>query len=203
MAFQAAVSPPGGMWQEDTSSHSAGKAVMASTHPRLYKHFVRANSTAFVSSLITIFLITTGVTNESILFLSLATYTMWVSMGSIGVSYGVSLSMTNPMETLSVGHLVGIVLSVYFGFVVLVTVNYGVEVVGTRLDRKESRRMDLTTLHQDTPNIKGAGALYLLSRLSERVSYYKQSRSANLPSQQAAAWKHLEGDIQIQTLHPS
>lgn len=45
MAFQASVSPPGGMWQEGTSSHSAGKAVMASTHPRLYKQFVSDTST--------------------------------------------------------------------------------------------------------------------------------------------------------------
>ncbi|KAL1542481.1 hypothetical protein AAHA92_26570 [Salvia divinorum] len=49
MAFQAAVSPPGGVWQDDTSSHRAGKAVMASSHPKLYKLFSRANTTAFVS----------------------------------------------------------------------------------------------------------------------------------------------------------
>ncbi|KAG6399286.1 hypothetical protein SASPL_140762 [Salvia splendens] len=46
MAFQAAISP---VWQDDTPSHKAGEAVMASTHPKIYKDFVRANTTAFIS----------------------------------------------------------------------------------------------------------------------------------------------------------
>ncbi|XP_042016868.1 ankyrin repeat-containing protein At5g02620-like [Salvia splendens] len=57
MAFQAAVNPPGGVWQDDTSSHIAGKAMLASSHPKLYQLFSRANTTAFVSSLLVILLV--------------------------------------------------------------------------------------------------------------------------------------------------
>ncbi|KAL1541869.1 ankyrin repeat-containing protein-like protein [Salvia divinorum] len=60
MAFQATVSPPGGVWQEDTPSHNAGRAVMATTHPKVYKHFIGATTTAFISAFFTILLISTG-----------------------------------------------------------------------------------------------------------------------------------------------
>ncbi|KAL1558106.1 ankyrin repeat-containing protein-like protein [Salvia divinorum] len=123
MAFQAAVSPPGGLWQDDTPAHSAGRAVMATTHPRMYKHFIRATTTAFVSSLFTIFLISTGAPQEEVLFLAIATFSMWVSITSIGVSYGVSLMMTNPMETKSVLQVVVIVVTMFI-IVILLLVLY-------------------------------------------------------------------------------
>ncbi|XP_057776342.1 ankyrin repeat-containing protein NPR4-like [Salvia miltiorrhiza] len=115
MAFQAAVSPPGGVWQDDTSSHTAGKAVMESVHPKMYKHFIRANTTAFVSSLFTIFLITStyGVPSINFVFDIIAEYAMWVSLAAIGVSYGASLMMTNSMEALSISHIVAVVVSVF------------------------------------------------------------------------------------------
>ncbi|KAH6791435.1 hypothetical protein C2S51_006441 [Perilla frutescens var. frutescens] len=113
MAFQAAVSPPGGVWQDDSSTHRAGKAVMASTHPRIYTHFVRANTTAFVSSLITIFLITTGLPMDHFPFLVITTYAMWVSLISITVSYGASVTVISPnTETQSPGHVIRVVVAV-------------------------------------------------------------------------------------------
>ncbi|XP_047968407.1 ankyrin repeat-containing protein At5g02620-like [Salvia hispanica] len=121
MAFQAAVSPPGGLWQDGTSS---GKAVMATTHPRIYKHFIRATTTAFISSVFTIFLISTGAPQEELFFLAIATYSMWVSITSIGVSYGISLMMTDPMETKSVGQIVAIVVSSFFIVFILLFAYY-------------------------------------------------------------------------------
>ncbi|XP_057776321.1 ankyrin repeat-containing protein At2g01680-like [Salvia miltiorrhiza] len=116
MAFQAAVSPPGGVWQDDTSPHSAGRAVMAYTHPTMYKHFVRANTTAFISSLVTILLIATGWPSRNFVFQNIAAFAVGLSMASIGVSYGASLMMTNPMETLSIGHIAAVVIS---GFLIV------------------------------------------------------------------------------------
>ncbi|KAH6795132.1 hypothetical protein C2S52_005609 [Perilla frutescens var. hirtella] len=108
MAFQAAVSPPGGVWQDDSSTHKAGEAVMASTHPTLYKHFVRANTTAFVTSLITITLLSTGLTSAHLRLLSFAMYGMWMSLTSIAVSYGASVVVITPnTETLSFGLVIG------------------------------------------------------------------------------------------------
>lgn len=102
MAFQAAVSPPGGVWstnkpKEDAGPmYYAGHAVMATREPDKYKQFVRVNIVSFISSLVAIlFLSTTGSSNQWI-FALLATISMLVSMASIGVTYGASLIMTNP-----------------------------------------------------------------------------------------------------------
>ncbi|KAG6403436.1 hypothetical protein SASPL_135657 [Salvia splendens] len=85
MAFQAGVSPPGGVWQDDTPSHIAGKAVMASSHIKLYKLFSRANTTAFISSVLVIFLVAINAPKNSKTFVVVIWYATLVSMASIGV----------------------------------------------------------------------------------------------------------------------
>ena len=118
MAFQAAISPPGGVWQEDTTSHKAGDAVMAYTHPKLYKQFVHANNTAFVSSIITIFLITTRQPSGRIFFLLISLLAMWVSLASISVSYGASIMVVSPnTKTQSLVVLIIIVVVVSLGII--------------------------------------------------------------------------------------
>ncbi|XP_057776310.1 ankyrin repeat-containing protein At5g02620-like [Salvia miltiorrhiza] len=144
MAFQAVVSPPGGVWQDTTSSHTAGKAVMASTHPKLYKHFVRANTTAFVSSLITIIFVTTGAPLREVLFLGIVYYAMWVSVASIGVSYGASLIMTNPSETKPIGHIVAIVVCLFVAILGSVLAYFGIQELYMSWKRKKQQQEDLT-----------------------------------------------------------
>ena len=60
MAFQSAINPAGGVWNEDDakSSRKAGEAVMASTHPNTYKSIMNANQIAFVFSIMAMFLFT-------------------------------------------------------------------------------------------------------------------------------------------------
>ena len=87
MAHQASLSPPGGLWQDDTLSHRAGKPVVASTHLKLYKIFYRANNTAFISSLLVIFLITISVPKISFIYTMAILFTMMVAIGAIALSY--------------------------------------------------------------------------------------------------------------------
>ncbi|XP_027182396.1 serine/threonine-protein phosphatase 6 regulatory ankyrin repeat subunit A-like [Coffea eugenioides] len=64
MAFQAAMSPPGGVWQDDLTvdshgtpvpnPHRAGEAIMAYTHPRRYELFVFTSQISFWAALSTI-----------------------------------------------------------------------------------------------------------------------------------------------------
>ncbi|XP_042012955.1 ankyrin repeat-containing protein At2g01680-like isoform X2 [Salvia splendens] len=122
MAFSAVVSPPGGLWQDDTSSHRAGKAVMASSHPKLYKLFSRANTTAFVSSLLVIFLNTINAINSAEIFVVVIWYATLVAMASIGVSYGASVAITNPAETQRVGQIIAVVSAGFGGIFVFVLV---------------------------------------------------------------------------------
>lgn len=130
MAFQAAVSPPGGVWQEDVKDevtgqiiYRAGQAVMAVNDPGRYKQFIQANIVSFISSLVAIlFLATTG-SSDQWLFALLALISMLVSMASIGVTYGFSLIMTNPnMAHFGWGYTVAISVSVFAGVMIFIVV---------------------------------------------------------------------------------
>ncbi|XP_058215535.1 ankyrin repeat-containing protein At5g02620-like [Rhododendron vialii] len=57
MAFQVGVNPPGGVWQDDSDEHVAGKAVLAFTNPYAYYNIMVANTVGFLLSLSTILLL--------------------------------------------------------------------------------------------------------------------------------------------------
>ncbi|XP_057775997.1 ankyrin repeat-containing protein At2g01680-like [Salvia miltiorrhiza] len=97
MAFQAAVSPTGGVWQDDTSSHKAGEAVMAYKDPNIYKNFMRSNTVAFVTSLSTILLLIVGLPLFKYrLFMWALVVIMWVSVTAVGITYGASIMVATP-----------------------------------------------------------------------------------------------------------
>lgn len=144
MAFQAAITPPGGLWQDETSSHKAGKAVMASTHPKLYKLFSRANTTAFISSLFVLLLVVARAHTYALFFVIVIWYATFVSMGSIGVSYAASSVMTNPMETQTVDKIVGIVIFGFVSILGLVVVGIVIKESCLRLKRLKLQDGDLT-----------------------------------------------------------
>ncbi|XP_059630188.1 uncharacterized protein LOC132273183 [Cornus florida] len=70
MTFQAAINPPGGVWQDDSTEnfqgspvpypHKAGDAVMPYNHLSAYTAFYIANSLSFVMFLYTIIMLITG-----------------------------------------------------------------------------------------------------------------------------------------------
>ncbi|KAG6411220.1 hypothetical protein SASPL_129298 [Salvia splendens] len=90
MAFQAAVSPTGGVWQEDTLAHKAGEAYK---DPHIYRNFIRSNTVAFVSSLSIILLLIIGLPFRYRFFMI-----MWVS---VTITYGASIMVATPKESLS------------------------------------------------------------------------------------------------------
>lgn len=145
MAFQAAVSPPGGVWQDDTPTHRAGEAIMASTHPKIYKNFVHANTTAFISSLITIFLITTGLPSLYLIFLAIALYAMWVSLASIAVSYGAAVKVITPNgERQSLRFIILTVVGLSLIIIVLIAVSAAIESSYSSWKSKKRRQEDLS-----------------------------------------------------------
>nr|GMD62140.1 pentatricopeptide repeat-containing protein At1g02150 [Ipomoea batatas] len=56
--YQAVLSPPGGVWQDDSNDHVAGKSVMGSHKPIAYSLFLVSNSVGFFTSLHIICLLT-------------------------------------------------------------------------------------------------------------------------------------------------
>lgn len=109
MAFQAGVNPPGGVWQDDlivsssdrdssSLSHRAGEAVMAYSHKRSYRYFIRANTIAFVSSLSTILLLISGLPFRWRLFMWFLMVEMWLTITAIALTYGISVVIVTPKD---------------------------------------------------------------------------------------------------------
>ncbi|KAI3468083.1 hypothetical protein Pfo_024746 [Paulownia fortunei] len=126
MAFQAGVSPAGGVWQEDLTQnpngipvinpHRAGEAIMAHYHPKAYKSFIRSNTIAFVSSLSTILLLISGLPFRRRLFMWILMVIMWLTVTSIAVTYAISIVVVTPRkDRKSLSHVIEIALAVWCG----------------------------------------------------------------------------------------
>ncbi|KAL7238781.1 hypothetical protein ACSBR2_004807 [Camellia fascicularis] len=98
MAFQVAVNPPGGFWQDNTPSHRAGEAIMAYNYPNTYPYFIRANTTGFVVSVSTILLLITGWPFKKKYFMWLLVVGMWVTITSIAFTYAFSIVVVSPKK---------------------------------------------------------------------------------------------------------
>ncbi|KZV50166.1 homeobox protein Wariai-like [Dorcoceras hygrometricum] len=124
MAFQAGVSPPGGLWQENSTQDSqgnpllhprlAGESVMSYNHPKYFGNFIRVNTVAFVSSLSIILLLISGLPFKRRLFMWFLMVTMWLTVTSIAVTYGVAiLAITPKMYRKSLSHVVETAITVW------------------------------------------------------------------------------------------
>ncbi|KAM7508863.1 hypothetical protein LguiA_019316 [Lonicera macranthoides] len=75
--YQAVLSPPGGVWQDDVpSNHTAGKTIMGSKNPAMYGLFLLFNSVGFFTSLLMINVLTAGFPMRFELLLSILALTV-------------------------------------------------------------------------------------------------------------------------------
>ncbi|XP_059639400.1 ankyrin repeat-containing protein BDA1-like [Cornus florida] len=98
MAFQAGVSPPGGAWQDNTSPHRAGEAIMAYNYPDSYPIFLRANTIGFVASLSTILLLISGLPFKRRIFMWILMVIMWLTVTAMAVTYVMAIVVVTPIK---------------------------------------------------------------------------------------------------------
>lgn len=127
MAFQAGISPPGGVWQDDSlggpNPHTIGEAVMAQKHPKYYWLLIRANTIAFVSSLSTIILLIRGSSIPSKYLMPLLAFVMWLAIAATAITYAIALVTVAPKgargrQLGDTGEILVIVLMVWSGWIV-------------------------------------------------------------------------------------
>jgi hypothetical protein len=99
MAFQAGISPPGGVWQQNTSDSTdgfcggkygnctAGKAVLSYYDPDGYLLFLYFNTASFFASLCVILLVVIEFPIRSKIFMWLLTLAMLASVASMTLTY--------------------------------------------------------------------------------------------------------------------
>ncbi|GFP99557.1 ankyrin repeat-containing protein at5g02620 [Phtheirospermum japonicum] len=107
VAFQAALSPPGGVWQSDSSGnpngttrvnkpHRAGQSVMAYTDPYKYGQYMIFNTIAFLASLSIILLQVSGLPMRRRRWMWTQMAIMWVAITAQTLTYFVTLISLTP-----------------------------------------------------------------------------------------------------------
>ncbi|XP_039165199.1 ankyrin repeat-containing protein ITN1 [Eucalyptus grandis] len=109
MAFQASITPPGGLWQDDLLNvtggdiHYAGESIMADKYPDHYEKFITCNTIIFVTSLSIIMLFISGLPLEHLQITTwIAMLTTWVAIIFTAVAYSVSIWVFTPDSELHV-----------------------------------------------------------------------------------------------------
>ncbi|XP_057724071.1 uncharacterized protein LOC130940036 [Arachis stenosperma] len=85
--YQAVITPPGGLWQDDSALHRAGKSIMGSHHPGEFVIFVIGNSICFYSSLLSMIYI---------LLESSKNYAILASLYALSFTYGFNVAAIQP-----------------------------------------------------------------------------------------------------------
>ncbi|XP_073157707.1 uncharacterized protein [Henckelia pumila] len=147
MAFQAGVSPPGGLWQDNLTQdsqgnslpnpHYAGESVMSYNHPKYFRNFIRVNTVAFVSSLSIILLLISGLPFKRRLFMWFLMVTMWLTVTSVAVTYGVAILAITPQKyKQSLSHVVETAITVWCGVMGILLLGNTLRLIGKWLKRR-------------------------------------------------------------------
>ncbi|KAA8538771.1 hypothetical protein F0562_028334 [Nyssa sinensis] len=108
VAFQAAISPPGGVWQNSElvdsngnpvgNPHVVGKSVMAYNIPQAYGQFMIFDTIAFLASLSIILLLISGLPLKRRRWMWIQMVTMWIAITAQTVTYFLTLIHMSPKE---------------------------------------------------------------------------------------------------------
>ncbi|TYJ29819.1 hypothetical protein E1A91_A06G092500v1 [Gossypium mustelinum] len=102
MPFQAGLTPPGGLWQDDFTgtaterSHEAGHSIIADKNQSYYTQYLAANTISFMASMSIILLLVTGLPFQRRFFMWILTVTMWIAITSMAITYRISLLFITP-----------------------------------------------------------------------------------------------------------
>uniref|UniRef100_A0A5B7AXJ0 PGG domain-containing protein n=1 Tax=Davidia involucrata TaxID=16924 RepID=A0A5B7AXJ0_DAVIN len=108
VAFQAGLTPPGGIWQDNyegdpnnpkDKSHTVGTSVMASTEPIEYGQFMIFNTIAFLASLSIILLLVSGLPLKRRRWMWIQMVAMWIAITAQVVTYFIALRHMSPKDT--------------------------------------------------------------------------------------------------------
>lgn len=114
MAFQVGVSPPGGVWPDNTEGHVAGKALLAFTNPNVYHKIMVANTFVFFSSISTILLLIFTLPDPRRSCRWIRAAITWWTFVSLTYTYILSVNGMSPEN----GHLIfGIIVTDAFWYI--------------------------------------------------------------------------------------
>lgn len=106
-AFQAGLTPPAGLWQDDsistspdgsTEQHVAGTSILAYHDLNNYALYLYYNTTSLIASLSIILLLITGLPFKRRLFMWILIVIVWMAITSMALTYRVSVLVFTPKQ---------------------------------------------------------------------------------------------------------
>ncbi|KAK0570605.1 hypothetical protein LWI29_003855 [Acer saccharum] len=134
MAFQVAVNPPGGVWQDSSSSGAGapqssegqripGVSIVSDYYPTLYTWFLNFNTTGFMASISIILLLISGLPIRRTFFMWILMVIMWIAISAMSFTYLLaSLALSKLDDTLYTGLATILVWFGLMGILILVHV---------------------------------------------------------------------------------
>ncbi|KAI8570473.1 hypothetical protein RHMOL_Rhmol01G0036600 [Rhododendron molle] len=98
MSFQVGINPPGGVWQDTSAGHEAGKAVIAYTNPKAYPYLMCFNTVGFLLSLTTILELIVVLPTQKRAFGFIRAGISWLTIMIMAFAYTFSVIVVSPME---------------------------------------------------------------------------------------------------------
>ncbi|KAH7864887.1 hypothetical protein Vadar_012974 [Vaccinium darrowii] len=140
IAFQAGVTPPGGVWQDNQDGH-IGQAVMAHNYPKLYKYFLRSNTIGFVASLSTILLIISELPLKKKPFMWILVVVMCLTITSMAFTYVFSIIVITPKsERKTLNRTIVVAIIAWSGVIAVLLLGHAVHLIWKLVDAEKKKR---------------------------------------------------------------
>ncbi|XWS70208.1 hypothetical protein CRYUN_Cryun03dG0028800 [Craigia yunnanensis] len=149
MAFQAGLTPPGGLWQDDstgtsqgnnsTEPHEAGTSIIADKNHMNYTLYLSFNTTSFIASLSIILLLITGLPFKRRFFMWILTVIVWIAITSMALTYRISLLVFTPKaEEPNVTRVLEYALRVWTGVMALLLLGHTISLASSLFKKVEN-----------------------------------------------------------------
>ncbi|PIN00115.1 26S proteasome regulatory complex, subunit PSMD10 [Handroanthus impetiginosus] len=156
MAFQVAVNPPGGVWQDDEGvdsqedpintdlthqNHRAGIAIIARNDPLQYTGFYIVNTISFIASLSIILLLISGLPIRRKFFMWILMLITWISITTIALTYLNSIYMLTPHDDKNLlPSVLASSMLVWYGLMALLLIGHAIRLI-IKLVKKLRKRL--------------------------------------------------------------
>ncbi|KAH7838194.1 hypothetical protein Vadar_023150 [Vaccinium darrowii] len=141
IAFQAGVTPPGGVWQDNHDGHIGGEAVMAFNYPKLYEYFLRSNTIGFVASLSTILLIISELPFKKRPFMWILVMVMCLTITSMAFTYVFSIIVITPKwERKTLSRTIAVAIIAWSGVIAVLLLGHAVHLILKLVDAEKKKR---------------------------------------------------------------
>ncbi|XP_058180454.1 ankyrin repeat-containing protein ITN1-like isoform X1 [Rhododendron vialii] len=98
MSFQVGINPPGGVWQDTSAGHEAGKAVIAYTNSKAYPYLMYFNTVGFLLSLTTILELIVVLPTQKRTFGFIRAGILWLTIMIMMFAYTFSVIVVSPTQ---------------------------------------------------------------------------------------------------------